>query len=381
LAGTWVIGEYAEALLRGQGVEEDEEPTRPVQESELVDLLTTILSSSYAGQVVTEYIITAAVKLTTRLSSPSEVARIRTLLNSNQTNLDVEIQQRAVEYSGLFAHGQIMKGVLEKMPPPEIREEQRVLGEAPKKKPAHAAGKRKKPARHMTEDDMLLDLVGGSDGPAPVAARSNGAASGGNNADLLMDILGSGSDAPAAQPGPDAARSNVDAIMGLFGGNAPSPAPAAAAPSSSSADLLSVGGGGGGGSSSAGPAAHEAFRRDGLLITLQLNRAGAGGAVQARAVFRNSGGAALTGVAMQAAVPKSQRLQMQPISAAEIGPGQEASQQLRVLGVNGVSLVSNSIGLADGGQPAPAKLKLRLRISYSTGGPVATHQVDWVEPN
>ena len=333
LAGTWVIGEYAEALLRGQGVEEDEEPTRPVQESELVDLFTTILSSSYAGQVVTEYIITAAVKLTTRLSSPAEVARIRNLLKSNQTNLDVEIQQRAVEYSGLFAYGQIMKGVLEKMPPPEIREEQRVLGEAPKK-PAHAGGRRKKPARHMTEDDMLLDLVGGSDGPAPAPSGVNGGASG-NNADLLMDILGSGSDAPAAQPAPEAARSNVDAIMGLFGNTAAS-APAAAP--SPSADLLSVGGGGGlAASPSPLPGAHEAFRRDGLVITLQVSR-GAGGAIQARALFRNGGGAALAGVAMQAAVPRSQRLQMQPISSAEIGPGQEASQQLRVLGVNGVSL-------------------------------------------
>jgi AP-1 complex subunit gamma-1 len=331
LAGTWVIGEYAEALLRGRDVEEDEEPTRPVQESELVDLLTTILSSSYAGQVVTEYIITAAVKLTTRLSSPTEVSRIRNLLRSNQTNLDVEIQQRAVEYSGLFAYGQIMKGVLEKMPPPEIREEQRVLGEAPKK-PAHAAGKRKKPARHMTEDDMLLDLVGGSDGPAPQAS-TNGAAASGNNADLLMDILGSGSDAPAAaQAAPEAGRSNVDAIMGLFGSTTPAPAPAAAA----SADLLSVGGGPAP-TSSPGPAVHEAYRGDGLVVTLQVSR-GAGGAIQARALFRNGGRAALAGVAMQAAVPRSQRLQMQPISSAEIAPGAEASQQLRVLGVNGVSL-------------------------------------------
>jgi AP-1 complex subunit gamma-1 len=348
LAGTWVIGEYAEALLRGRGVEEDEEPTKAVQESELVDLLTTILSSSYAGQVVTEYIITAAVKLTTRLTSSSEVNRIRNLLKSNQTNLDVEIQQRAVEYSGLFAYGQIMKGVLEKMPPPEIREEQRVLGEAPKKAVHAAAGKKKKPRHHMTEDDMLLDLV--SDGPAAAGVQTlavNGAAaaSSQNNADLLMDILGSGSDAPVAQAAPDAGRSNVDAIMGLFGGSGA--APSSATPSS--ADLLSVSGGGGASSATAtstwpsssspspGPAAaHEAFRRDGLIVTLQMSR-GAGGAIQARARFRNAGSNDLAGVAMQAAVPRSQRLQMQPISAAEIAPGAEASQQLRVLGVNGVS--------------------------------------------
>jgi len=102
-----VIGEYGDALLRG-GREEDEEAIN-VQESDVVDLLATILSSTYSGQVVTQYIITSAMKLTSRLTDANQISRIRRLLQTNQTNLDVEIQQRATEYTHLFMHDQIMK--------------------------------------------------------------------------------------------------------------------------------------------------------------------------------------------------------------------------------------------------------------------------------
>ncbi|KAK3075620.1 clathrin associated protein complex large subunit, partial [Coniosporium uncinatum] len=64
LAGTWVIGEYGDALLRGGNFEE-EELVKEVRESDVVDLFYTILNSSYAGQSVTEYITTSAMKLTT----------------------------------------------------------------------------------------------------------------------------------------------------------------------------------------------------------------------------------------------------------------------------------------------------------------------------
>ena len=36
-------------------------------------------------------------------------------------NLELEIQQRAVEFGSLFSRGDVRAGVLERMPPPEIR--------------------------------------------------------------------------------------------------------------------------------------------------------------------------------------------------------------------------------------------------------------------
>ncbi|KAK7184951.1 ap-1 complex subunit gamma-1 [Paraphaeosphaeria sporulosa] len=364
LAGAWVIGEYGDALLRG-GQYEEEELVKEVKESDIVDLFETILSSSYAGLISTQYIITASIKLTTRLNEPAQVERLRRLLQRFGTNLDIEIQQRAVEYLNLFGVDQIRRGVLEKMPPPEIREEQRVLGEATKKRQSKVL--KKKPAQAATED-LLLDLMGDSG----VSGDVNGNGSQAQSADLLADILGGGGPSTSS-PGPQTTSpppSNVANIMDLFNsGPSSSPAPAQSRPppASSSLDIL-------GGMSSpppqsstpaaAGPPAHTAYNKNDLHVTFQLKRDAT--AVQLLARFRNVGTFShLSGVSLQAAVPKSQKLQLQPISSGELDAGQEATQQMRVTAVNGT---------------APARLRLRLKIGYSAGGAPVTEQVDWSEP-
>lgn len=313
LAATWVIGEYGDSLLRG-GQYEGEELVKPVHESDIVDLLTTILNSSYATQIAIEYIVTAAMKLTTRLKDETQINRIRRLLSQRTADLNIEIQQRAVEYGNLFSYDDIRRGVLERMPPPEIREEQRVLGEAtPKQK--KAAARAKKPSK-STEQDMLLDLMGGSDPPAiDMSAKLNGTQ---NNADLLADILGNGpSTAPSpAQPPP----SNTTAsIMDLF-----STDPSSSPQPSTSSDILSS------------PQAHPAYSQNALLLTLSLQRTA--GQAQILARFRNASTfERFTGVGLQAAVPKSQKLTLQAISKAELEGGEEATQGMRVVGVSGVS--------------------------------------------
>ncbi|GME54145.1 Clathrin/coatomer adaptor adaptin-like protein [Neofusicoccum parvum] len=364
LAGSWAIGEYGDALLRG-GQYEEEELVKEVKQSDIVDLFGSILNSNYAGQIVTEYIITAAMKLTTRLSDAAQIERLRRLMLSHQTHLDVEIQQRAVEYGNLFAHDQIRRGVLEKMPPPEIRESQRVLGEATtKSKRTSKIASKKKPSQ-ITESDMLLDLMGGSDGPGPEASASTNGSQ--NNADLLADILGGGSPAPQATSPPPAGGSNVNAIMDLFGGPSQSSTPQPqAAPPSASADLF-------GGMASpppqmatppvGGAPAHSAYNKNDLSITFQVQRSGNTAQVTAR--FHNTSNFDhLSNVTLQAAVPKSQKLQLQAISNGELDGGQEATQQMRIAAVNGAL--------------AP-KLRLRLKIGYSKNGENVMEQVDWSE--
>ena len=324
LAGTWVIGEYGDALLRG-GQYEEEELVQPVNEKDIVDLFTTILNSSYASHTVVEYIVTSAMKLTTRLNDPAQVDRIRRLLSQRTADLSIEIQQRAVEYGNLFSYDEIRRGVLERMPPPEIREEQRVLGEAtPKQK--KAAAKAKKPSK-QTEQDMLLDLMGGSDLPAvDLSATMNGTQ---NNADLLADILGGGggasvSTAPAPSPQP----SNHASIMDLFSTNGPTNGTSAPQPSSDLVGDLS--------SPSPSSQAHTAYHQNGLLLTLSVQRNAGLAHILAR--FRNeSNFDRFTGVGLQAAVPKSQKLQLQGISKGELDGGEEATQGMKVAGVSGVS--------------------------------------------
>lgn len=335
LAGAWVIGEFGDALLRG-GQHDEEEPAKEVKQSEIVDLFTAILNSSYAGQTVKEYIITSIMKLTTRLTEPAQIERLRRLLESNNVNLDIEIQQRAVEYGSLFAYDQIRRGVLERMPPPEIREEQRVFGEASKKRNSKILPK-KKPTQ-VTEQDMLLDLMG--DTSMPTIDSSSAATGSQRNADLLADILGGGPSSPApgqaASPTP---ASNMSSIMDLFDGPNTSnatqqPVPQQSAVSASN-DLFS-------GMSSPPPQAaqqapvHSAYNKNGLSITFQVQRSAT--AVQVMARFKNTSDfEQFTDVALQAAVPKSQKLQLQGISTSELSGGQEATQQMRVVSVQGVS--------------------------------------------
>lgn len=340
LAAAWMIGEYGDNLLRG-GQYEEEELVKEVKESDLVDLFSNMLNSTYASQIVTEYIVTASMKLTVRMSDPAQIERLRRLLIARSADLSVEIQQRAVEYTNLFGYDQIKRGVLERMPPPEIREEQRILGGPTRKRQSKLLkDKSKKPTKHAEED--LLDLIGGSDAPSSTASPVNGSQ---NTADLLEGILGgtSGLSSPPPQPAPSAAPPvSTGSIMDLIGsnGNAPSPAPTGPATPSASMDLL--GGLGGTGPPAAAPppsapAVHTAYEKNGLQLALQVHR-NSGGDAQIQARFRNvSGFDSFSNVGLQAAVPKSQRLQLSAITKTDLNAGDEGTQVLKVLPLSGVS--------------------------------------------
>jgi len=395
LAGAWVIGEYGDALLRG-GQYEEEELVQPVHDDEVVDLFTAILNSSYAGQVVTEYIITSAMKLTTRLQDPAQIDRLRRLLLKHQTDLDVEVQQRSVEYGNLFGYDQVRRGVLEHMPPPEIREEQRVLGEATTKKRHSRITAKKKPSQ-ITEQDMLLDLMGG-ESSLPVVDMSttmNGGTQ--HNADLLADILGGGTSAssPISQTtspvtnGNPRAQSNMNSIMDLFDSQPSSTTQPTPSTSSMNTDIL---GGFGSPPAQQQQAVHTAYNKNELLLTFSVQRSPQ--AVQVLARFKNqSAFERLGSVNLQAAVPKTQKLQLQAISSSELDGGQEATQQMRVTGVQGVSYGSFPLlhklenlrqltSLILWCQSPPPRLRLRLRITFAKGAGAApiTEQVDWSEP-
>ena len=321
LGGTWCIGEYGDLLLRG-GSYEEEELVKEVHESDIVDLYQNILDSTYATQIVTEYIITSAMKLTTRMSDPSQVERIRRLMGSRTADLNIEIQQRAVEYGNMFGYDSIRRGVLEKMPPPEIKEEQRVFGPASTpgkdKKKTHLKDKTNKKIAKKTEQDMLLDLMGGSDIPAVDASTTlNGQQ---QTADLLADILGGGNSVSSPPPqtrSPPPTQSNADSIMDLFG-NGSSSAPKSSTPAPSSAP------------------AHPVYNKNDLQVTMQVSRSGGG--VQALARFKNTSNFdRFTGVGLQAAVPKSQKLTLQGINKATLEGGDEATQGMKIVGATGVS--------------------------------------------
>lgn len=337
IAGAWTIGEYGDLLLQGAPMEE-EDLGQPVHESDIVDLFGKILASGYAGLSVTQYIITSGTKLTTRFNEPSQIERLRRMLLNHQANLDIEIQQRAMEYGNLFNFDQVRQGVLEKMPPPEIKEEQRVLGEknaASSKKRAHKAPKPK--INKVTDQDSLLDLMGDDSGlNGSAASPVNGTQ---NNADLLADILG-GTDVQSStsheQPRQQPRSNNAD-IMGLFGDQGSSQAQnnQKAQSAASNFDLLNDSAP----TPSAAPAPDQgakAYSSNFLQIFISVRRDGA--AANAMARLRNaSTSAAISNVSLQVAVPKKQKLQLQAFGGETLQPGAEASQGMRITEATGVS--------------------------------------------
>ncbi|UOH79186.1 hypothetical protein LQV05_000176 [Cryptococcus neoformans] len=370
LATVWVIGEFGDILLQG-GTIDDGEKVKQVSDSDLVDLLEHVLNSPYADSLTRQFVMTALAKLSVRiseLSTPNRNTlqdRIAVMLASFSSNLELEIQQRAVEFGSLFALREVKMGVLERMPPPEIKAT--IMGTVSERKPVGST---------RTDKDMIADLIG--DESAPNTAGLPVAATGPSTQDLLADIFGTGA-SDIASPGagsPTAPKSNANDIMSLFD---TSPTAAVSPPVTSSLPAAPTGGSlfdlvtpspstssAPTPASAAMPAAkpqlqsYTAYDKNSLKITLTPKVLPAQpGVVQILARFTASGTEKIEGVNMQVAVPKTQQLQMQAMSSQEIAPGGVETQQMRV---------HVSVGAA---------IRLRMRISFIRAGQSFTDQQDF----
>lgn len=395
LASVWVIGEFGEVLLQG-GPFEDEEVMREVYAKDIVDTLASVLESPYANSHIRQWVLTSLAKMTARVENDvSSQSRITKLLHEFDTSVDVELQQRAVEFEALLARPDIRDGVLEPMPPPELK--QTVIGTVSEKREVGSTRRDK---------DALLDLMGdegttSTDHNAISSSQSNGVKQQ-TTQDLLADIFGGmGDDQPATSssssmaPTTGAPKSTMDDIMGLFGSNAnstasgmvgmSSPPPPTAMSSASNGGLdgldLLGGGGSGYGSQSAAAATspprtaaaptspsqaqqgYTAYDQKGLKIELIPNvNPARPEIVNITARFEATSGSIIDNVNFQAAVPKSQKLQMLAISNSSIRPAKAEMQQMRVMA------------------PKGAQIRLRLKIGFSIeGGDQVQDQVDFAK--
>ncbi|VVT56264.1 uncharacterized protein SAPINGB_P004922 [Magnusiomyces paraingens] len=384
LAATWLIGEYGNVLLQGGSFNDEDQPVE-VSPAAIVDVLESILNSSYATEVVKEYVLNALMKLTTRVGqNPSIIERIRLLLQKNAMDLDTEIQQRVAEYSTLFKYDSVRVGVLERMPAPEMAQELSKRYEEEKKK----KDVKRNPLRSVTANlstggstgkssvavknnggagasagDLLLDLMGDDDSSAGAGGAGNGvsaapsAAPQKNNIDLLSDLFGgSGDNGSSTSTGNGGSTNSAPAkpanqsILDLFGNSpaAPSSVPVSApapTPVRSTAPF----------SSTLGIGEIEAYSRGSLRLTLEPIRKEEPGSVVIVARFHNDGGLGspeISNINLQVAIPKGQKLTMKALSGGGLvvaGSG-PVTQELKIAGTPG------------------GNVKLRMRLSYSVGG-------------
>lgn len=394
LASVWIIGEFGELLMQG-GSMEDEELVRDLKPKDVVDLVSSVLDSPYATSQIRQWVLTSLAKLAARFAFDStQSTRIQQILSRYETSVDLELQQRSVEYDALLRRSDLRDGVLEAMPPPEIKTT--MVGTVNEKR---AVGSTR------SDKDALLDLMGdempgsgGANGNGNAVAASSSSSSSQqqqNTHDLLADIFGGGGggggdSSAAARPQQP---SSVNDILDLFGnasvsgGGAPAAAMSPPPPSSSTsglADMDIFGGGAGAGTSAsaskaapAAPAAmtspppqqppssssairpYTAYDKQGLKVTLTPKpNPSRPEIINILAEYTSS--ADIENLSLQAAVPKSQKLQMLAASNTSVAPGRTETQQMRVM-------------LAAPG----TQIRLRLRIAFEVAGGQVQEQVDF----
>jgi AP-1 complex subunit gamma-1 len=289
-----------------------------VKESDIVDLLEVIMVSPYVNGTIRQYVLTATAKLSTRFApSSDQQARLRALLGRFNSSVEVELQQRAVEFGELLGSS-VSAGVLERMPLPELKatvmgtvSERRAVGSTRTDKDVRLqCCSYRRSFMAYTIAQSLLDLMGDEGSTmSPVV----GGPSKQTTQDLLADIFGSG-DAPASASSAAApAKSSVNDIMGLFGSDAPSSAPATmpprsavASPPSATSSLFDLDVGSPPAAAPAAPPAtqYPAYEGHGLRVTIAAKRdAGNATVINLTATFTATAGP-VGGIQFQAAVPK-----------------------------------------------------------------------------
>ncbi|KAH9039323.1 Adaptor protein complex AP-1 gamma subunit [Lactarius pseudohatsudake] len=360
LSATWILGEYSEILIEGGLV--DEEQAAAVTDVEIIDLILSILDSPYANHLARQFVFASITKISSRpTTSLNQQERIAAVLAGYTTNPELELQQRAVEFASLFSLGELRVGVLERMPPPELKAT--VTGVVSENKPVGSTRTGisadllgddvSAPSEHVvsvpggqkTNEDLLAEIFGGSSVTSPTAATSASQPQRTTASDILSLF-----DSPAPSAPAQAASSLPSSLFDLTSTVAPAPAPApapaaAASPPRPAASKLQ---------------SYNAYNKNDLVISLTPQRSATQtGVVEILARFQVTGSSTVTSINFQVAVPKTQQLQMQPMSRPDVNPGATETQQMRITA------------------PAGSNIRLRLRISYSVGGRSVQDQVDF----
>ncbi|KAM4604866.1 AP-1 complex subunit gamma-like 2 isoform 2-T2 [Polymixia lowei] len=299
----WCIGEYGDLLLRGECDE-----TEPVQvtEDDVLDALETVLQSHMSSPATRGFALTATMKLSTRITD--NVDRIRSIVSIYGSCIDVELQQRAVEYNALFKKYDHMRAaVLERMPVIDKNSPDHTNGETagatikeiePTKLKQGEFMRVQEPANQVCD---LLDLLSGSEEPSPVQGSA------------------------AAGPASNTASSASGDLLDLLGGLELTPlAPAPAV---------------------------TVYEKNGVTLNLHCDGQTDTG-LTVTLTASNSTDADMSSFTLQAAVPKSVQLQMKAPSG-DFLPARGTAKVTQIVLLN---------------NPSKVNLKMRVRLSYTTQG-------------
>ncbi|XP_014221462.1 AP-1 complex subunit gamma-1 isoform X2 [Trichogramma pretiosum] len=350
---TWCIGEYGDLMLYGPHPDDADAPVN-LTEEEVIDVYHKLLWSQQNSVVTKQYALLSLTKLSTRFQRGNDETlpfyrKIRQIIDTFGSNLNIELQQRGIEFSQLFRkYDHLRPALLERMPPMETAKPQAngIIGvvngdsEVEEEKTLNV-----EPINTVPQSDSsaLLDLLGGTDLSSPTTVptviSTTTPVSTSNNNDLL-DLLG-GLDLTATAPvltipqqqSPPQLFSPANSNFLVDGLLNSSSTPISTVPDSPSMTV---------------------FDKQGLKITFKLQRTlDNPDLLVINMAALNSSSSQINDFLFQAAVPKTFQLHMLSPSGTSLPPFGQVTQILKVNNIN------------------KAALRMRLRISYTgVSGPI-----------
>ncbi|XP_012158792.1 AP-1 complex subunit gamma-1 isoform X3 [Ceratitis capitata] len=411
----WAIGEYGDLFMYGPNEDEFERPN----ESDLIAMFHKFLTSAQVSITSKQYALVSLAKLSTRLQNCVE--EIQALITSFGSHLNVDLQQRGVEFTQLFGtYKNLRPPLLEKMPPMQISRISSQNGESSGSYDDNSPdliengigigdeqlGKESNMNTMGDNTNILLDLLGGTDLTSPTATdlsnsvavqrKNSKNANETSNNQAILDLL----DLDISASTTTNTATNMNNVLGLdLSGSLSTSIPTTTATNGndlSSIMSLSGNGLGGGGATVSGsgllgsnsilaqpgnglisdlgspvanvtpPTSNNAAVPQGPTLTVldkndllvQLVPVRNSDCLQIFMTTTNNSTNTLEQYVFQAAVPKVFTLQMLSPSGSVLPPGGIITQEMRVVST------SNAI------------LRMRLRISYFVDGQPVVEQTE-----
>jgi len=331
----WCIGEYGNSLKEACA----ELDSGAVSESDVVSWYQTIVWSANISVVTKQYALMSLTKLSTRFTSVTSA--IQQTIDAFGSHLDVDLQQRGVEFGQLFRSQQAMRPqLLEPMPPME-RDKTLATPETPS---ATALVKENGVQEAPQEErNPILDLLGLDDGGGTSLLSQPSGVTSTSSTSALDDILGLNlgeSSAPSLPATP------AQGGMSLLDISAPSTAPTT---NGGGLDNLLNGLDTNSIVTPAEVPPLTAYEKHGLRVVFTFPTVNPT-ATTITLLAHNLTNGPIQDFVFQAAVPKTMALALAPPSSAMIPAGGSVTQQLEV---------SN---------PNKAALKMKLKLGFVAGG-------------
>jgi AP-1 complex subunit gamma-1 len=298
----WCLGEYGNLLISGGGGIEEEEAIE-VSEDDVLDLFERLMNDMNLAAEAKVYGLTGLVKLANRFSG-NALGKIRELVSPFMSNKDMEVQQRAVEFSQLLSKSSLWDKVLSAVPAANMGGDEEGLESPSMPIASNTSNISAAPAASGGLDD-LIGGMGMQPAPAPAPASSGGLD------DLLGDLLGPTNPAPAPAPAPSGGDGLDSLLGGLDLGGPPAPVQQ---------------------QQQQGPPSHVGYQKNGLTITFECRRNPQNPSmITLRATYLNQSAGAMSNFAIQTAAPKEMKLRLQPISSSNIDQGGKAQQLIGIM--------------------------------------------------